>query len=67
METDQTERVVIEGAALKLGRYRRLGDGLDVSIRVVGVDLVIEGDGLADYLARLDPDVWDPARARGEA
>lgn len=64
---DQTECVVIEGAASKLARYSRLGVGLAVTVNVDGCDLVVEGDGLVGYLARLEPDVWDPSRARGDA
>ena len=64
---DDTERVVIHDAASRLAHYRELGAGLAVSVTVRGADLVVEGDGLDGYLARLEPDVWDPARSRGDA
>ena len=61
------ERVVIEGAAERLDGIYRLADGLTVSVAVEGLDVVVRGADLHRFLARLDPDVWDATRARGDA
>lgn len=56
--------IVIEDAASDFVRFLDLGIGLKVTVKINGKNIIVRGAGLDDYLARLDPGVWDPANAQ---
>lgn len=64
---EDDESVVIEEAAAKLDIFQQRFAGLDVTVEVVGEDLVVHGEDLHSCLILLEPDVWDPNRSRGDA
>jgi hypothetical protein len=65
-DEDEDEHVVSVEAAEAYNRFRRRAEGLEVEIVVEKDDLVVRGPGLHDFSARIDPNVWDTTRARGD-
>ncbi len=66
-QVNEVETVIVEERAHQVDVYRRLAQGLAVRVVVSGFDLVVRGSDLDRFLARLDPDVWSPERAQGDA